>query len=161
MGSMVPHCSHITRKRGIYTYRRRLPRPLRGEVALSLGTDKFRAAEALSLSLDAAFEAFFKMHGMTDFDVQATLRTYLRAKLAKMRVKHLTTPHGRPVHSAELYGHPTAADADLAGLNHQIRQMKADIRRRDVRAIDHIADGLAGGAEVTKAQWMELALGVL
>lgn len=161
MGLMVPHCSHITRKRGTYTYRRRLPRPLRGEVALSLGTDKFRVAEALTASLDVAFDAFFENHGMADFDVQATLRTYLRAKLARMREKHLTTPRGQPVHSAELYGYSTPAEADLAGLNHQIRQMKADIRRRDVRAIDQIADGLTGGTEVTKAQWMELALGVL
>ena len=50
MGLMVPQCSHITRKRGIYTYRRRLPRPLQGEVALSLGTDKFRVAEAFDES---------------------------------------------------------------------------------------------------------------
>ncbi|KAF0121743.1 MAG: hypothetical protein FD152_3761 [Xanthobacteraceae bacterium] len=96
MGSMVPQCSHITRKRGIYTYRRRLPRPLRGEVALSLGTDKFRFAEALSVSVDLAFATFFETNGMTDFDVQATLRTYLRSMLERMRASISPRPTGGP-----------------------------------------------------------------
>lgn len=160
MRSVVPHCSHITRKRGIYTYRRRLPRPLRGEVALSLRTDKFRLAQALSMSLDEAFESFFETHGMTDFDVQATLRAYLRAKMAKRREMYLTAPYSRPGASVGPYGQ-VSAEAELDGLDHQIRQMKSDIRRRDVRSIDQIADSLADGAELPKAVWMELALGVL
>lgn len=90
MGSMVPRYSHITRMRGICTHRRRSPRPWLGEEALSFGTDRFRFAEALSMSLDLAvatfFEWFFETHGMTDFDGEATLPTHLRSRLERMRV---------------------------------------------------------------------------
>ena len=67
MGSALPQCSHIslrsgrvevahlTRKRGIYYWRRRLPVRLCGEVSLSLGTRRFRVAEHLAAMLDARF----------------------------------------------------------------------------------------------------------
>jgi hypothetical protein len=161
MGSMIPQCSHITRKRGIYTYRRRLPRPHRGEVALSLGTTKFRPAEALASILDEAFVAFFETCEMSGFDVQAVLRTYLRDKIERLRRKHFETPYGEPVHVRQIDGHPNAIAADFAALDHQIKQMKMDIRRRDIRSVDTIADRLAGDAAVSQLERTELALGVL
>jgi site-specific recombinase XerD len=53
---MLPQCSHITRKRGIYYYRRRLPGATKSELALSLRTRMFPEAQWLSQRLDGAFE---------------------------------------------------------------------------------------------------------
>ena len=70
---------------------------------------------------------------MNDFDVQATLRGYLRAKLAKRREMFLTSTYSQREPSLGLKRRDTSAEDELAGLDHQIRQMKADIRRRDGR----------------------------
>jgi len=52
---MFPQCSHITRKRGIYHYRRRLPAHPTRELTLSLRTRCFREAEWLAAKLDEVF----------------------------------------------------------------------------------------------------------
>src|SRR5215467_5927078 len=51
---MLPQCSHVTRKRGIY-YSRRLPGHRNGEVALSLRTRFFREAQWLAARMDIEF----------------------------------------------------------------------------------------------------------
>ena len=56
------HCSgfHLTRKRNVYYWRRRLPGWPRGaEVAVSLGTRRFREAEHLAALADEAFGKAF------------------------------------------------------------------------------------------------------
>ncbi|WP_328805645.1 site-specific integrase [Sabulicella rubraurantiaca] len=83
----LPQCSHITRKRGVYYWRRRLPGTPRGEVALSLRTRRYREAEHLASRLDMAFGAAWRRAkasvsasaGKTDLN--AILREYLREKL--------------------------------------------------------------------------------
>ena len=52
---MLPQCSHITKKRGVYYYRRRIPKCPNREVALSLRTRIFRVAECLATELDQEF----------------------------------------------------------------------------------------------------------
>jgi len=49
---MLPQCSHITRKRGVYYYRRRLPGDAKREIAVSLRTRMFREAQWLAAKLD-------------------------------------------------------------------------------------------------------------
>lgn len=56
MVTMLPQCSHITRKRRVYYYRRRLPKPFIGEVAISLRTKVFLEADWLSQCLNVAFD---------------------------------------------------------------------------------------------------------
>lgn len=51
----LPQCSHISRKRGVYYYRRRLGCGLSGEVTVSLRTTTFREAEWLARQLDDEF----------------------------------------------------------------------------------------------------------
>lgn len=71
---MLPHCSHITRKRGVFYYRRRFPMPLKGEVALSLRTRKFRKAEFLAAALNMRLQACVNVC-MTDYaKITAVLR---------------------------------------------------------------------------------------
>lgn len=48
---MLPHCE----KRGVYYYRRRIPKCPNREVALSLHTRMFRVAEGLATELDQEF----------------------------------------------------------------------------------------------------------
>ena len=81
---MLPQCSHITRKRGIYYYRRRLPKPLCGEIAVSLRTKIFLEADWLSQCLDRAFER--ALQRMTESsnqlaDIGGIAKQYLREAL--------------------------------------------------------------------------------
>src|SRR5258706_8360889 len=98
---MLPQCSHITRKRGIYAYRRRLPRPHRGEIAISLGTPGFWLAQAMAEVLDRTFDWFLARQSMSQFDTKATLRAYLLDELRRLRNRHLATPYCQPVHAVE------------------------------------------------------------
>jgi site-specific recombinase XerD len=82
---MLPQCSHITRKRGVYYYRRRLPKPFLGEIAVSLRTKVFLEADWLSQHLDHAFEQAL-LHSMTDSsnrraDIAGIAKQYLRDAL--------------------------------------------------------------------------------
>lgn len=81
---MLPQCSHITRKRGVYYYRRRLPKPFLGEIAVSLRTKDFLEANWLSRGLDRAFESVFQR--MTESshrraDIADIAKQYLRDAL--------------------------------------------------------------------------------
>ena len=81
---MLPQCSHITRKRGVYYYRRRLPKPFFGEIAVSLRTKAFLEAAWLSQRLDSAFER--ALQGMTETsdtraDIAEIAKQYLRESL--------------------------------------------------------------------------------
>lgn len=81
---MLPQCSHITRKRGIYYYRRRLPKPLSGEIAVSLRTKTFLEADWLSQCLDRAFDRALRR--MTESsnkrsDIAHMAKQYLRRAL--------------------------------------------------------------------------------
>jgi uncharacterized protein DUF6538 len=74
---MLPQCSHITKKRGVYYYRRRIPKCPNREVALSLRTRMFRAAEYLATELDQEFRRLTE-HVTTDdkIDLTPILRNY-------------------------------------------------------------------------------------
>src|SRR5689334_17026010 len=76
---MLPQCSHITRKRRVYYYRRRLPKPFTGEVAISLRTKVFLEADWLSQRLDVAFNQV--LHRMSE--------TTRPADIAKIAQDHL------------------------------------------------------------------------
>lgn len=78
-------CSHITRKRGIYYYRRRLPKPFFGEIAISLHTKDFLQADWLSQRLDSVFErVLLRMTDSSDHrtDIAEIAKQYLRDSLA-------------------------------------------------------------------------------
>jgi hypothetical protein len=80
---MLPQCSHITRKRGVFYFRRRLPKPLSGEITLSLRTRVFREAAWLTHTLDAAFARVLRR--MTDdknpAEISRIVQQYLRDHL--------------------------------------------------------------------------------
>ena len=80
---MLPQCSHITRKRGVYYYRRRLPRDTKAEVTVSLRTRHFRQAQWLAAKLDRAFREVIASvsENKKTQDVQRIAREYLKDKL--------------------------------------------------------------------------------
>ncbi len=83
MRSTLPQCSHITRKRGVFYWRKRLPHPQRGEVTVSLRTRNYRQAEHRAGILTRAFEgALTRAMGDVAGDkakLNAILRDYMRA----------------------------------------------------------------------------------
>lgn len=82
-----PQCSHITRKRGIYHCRRRLPGRARGEVSLSLRTRRYREAGHRAALVDVAFrEAWGRALSEAEAkgtDLGPILRDYLREALER------------------------------------------------------------------------------
>lgn len=156
---MLPQCSHITRKHGVYYYRRRLPFPFAGEVAVSLRTSNYRVAEDAAQTLNRSFQEFFSAPPMSDFDLQTTLRSYLRNHLAALREKHLLTAPRQPVHLTPAPGRDRKTD--MAALDHQLRQLRSDLRQRDVRSVEHIIAQLAGNITLSELLRIELGLGIL
>jgi site-specific recombinase XerD len=79
---MLPQCSHITRKRGIYYYRRRLPQHPTRELTLSLRTRCFREAEWLAAKLDEEFTSIMSsLRNNGQADIQKVAREYLKGVL--------------------------------------------------------------------------------
>jgi hypothetical protein len=79
---MLPQCSHITRKRGVYHYRRRLPQPSTRELTLSLRTRCFREAEWLAVKLDQEFAKIMSVKkDEQPADIQRIAREYLKDAL--------------------------------------------------------------------------------
>ena len=72
--------TRLTRKDGVYYYRRRLPGPDRTDVAVSLGTRNFREAEHLAEGLDLLYSRTVKT--VTDpSELRTILRNFLREEL--------------------------------------------------------------------------------
>ena len=92
---MLPQCSHITRKRGVYYYRRRLPGATKGEVALSLRTRMFREAQWLAAKLDQEFWGIMASvsGNKNTADVDRIAREYLRDKLDHDMKLREASPH--------------------------------------------------------------------
>ncbi len=156
----LTQCSHIARKRGVYYFRRRLPHPHRGDVALSLSTRNFRTAEYLAELLASAFEELVA-HSMSTLDLQPILSEYLRERLAFARSKLLKTPYGRAAFNSSADRYASPVDADVAAAEHMIEQFKEDLRKRDGRSIEPVMKRLADAKGVPEDQHHELSLGML
>ena len=96
MRSLFPHGSHITRKRGVYCYRRRLPAPLAGEVLVSLSTRRYREAEHRAELLDAGFEGALRRAVSEAEKTDAALAPILRQELKSFLQQDLERRMGRP-----------------------------------------------------------------
>jgi hypothetical protein len=92
---MLPQCSHITRKRGVYYYRRRLPQHPTRELTLSLRTRSFREAQWLAAKLDEEFTVIMssvKNHEQPA-DIQRIAREYLKSRLETDMELRVDSPH--------------------------------------------------------------------
>lgn len=139
------NCSHIAEKRGVFYYRRRLPAPHTGDLALSLRTRDYRAAVRLSRLLNAAFETVCMSTPVTRPDLAAILRSYLSEQLEEDRSRHLTAKAGQPVYALKgtydaLQVTPQMADRDILAF-HRSRYADA-IADRDIREVARHTDHL-------------------
>src|SRR5258708_3814785 len=123
---MLPQCSHITKKRGVYYYRRRIPKNPNREVVLSLRTRVFRVAECLAGGLDQEFRRL--MQGMTtddQTDIAAILRNYLKRRLDFDMERRAETPH------APMFGPPepgrSHANVDLEWIENELAGARGEL----------------------------------
>ncbi|QEX23354.1 integrase [Hypericibacter adhaerens] len=157
--------SHVTKKRGVYYYRRRLPSPHGGEVALSLGTTNYREAEHQAAMLDKAFNEL--MQTMTTntpkppADLQVIVRDYLKTALQADFEQHLRAPTGQPVYQLDSYADEDPIDADLTIIDHLIGEAAEALARRDVRSVAATVDRLMAEHGLPVEQRPALAMGVL
>lgn len=127
---MLPQCSHITRKRGVYYYRRRLPGATKGEVALSLRTRMFREAQWLAAKLDQEFRGIMASvsGNKNTADVDRIAREYLRDKLDHDMRPRETSPR-EAVYAK--YAEPGSSFAeDLRWVETELDTAKTELRER-------------------------------
>lgn len=172
MGSALPQCSHIgmrparvevahlTRKRGIYYWRRRLPARLGGEVSLSLGTRGFRMAEYLAAMLDGEFLRVVAT--VTDLpQLRSILRTYLDEWLAADTQQRLATTPGKPVYGGRVTEEADEVDADLEAVADALGDAREALARRDYRSVARAVGNLIEQHGIPEDQRNALAQGVL
>lgn len=157
---MLPHCSHITTKRGWYYYRRRLPRPYCGEIALALRTVNYREAQHLATVLDQAFARSIRSKtSMTN--LQNVLRDYLRQALEDDLDQHHRTPAGRPVYTVLRDKYEDPIDADANCIDYLLSETREALARRDIRSIAGKVDRLMEHYGLPLEMRVPFALGVL
>ncbi len=133
MRYLFPHGSHITRKRGIYCYRRRLPLPVAGEVLVSLRTRRYREAEHRAGLLDVGFEEALRLAmneaEKTGAALAPILRQFLKNVLQQDLEDRLERPPGHPVYAYWWQpGDPeTVTEADLRAIRDERSSLRYDI----------------------------------
>jgi hypothetical protein len=126
---MLPQCSHITKKRGVYYYRRRIPKTPDSEVTLSLHTRIFRVAECLATGLDQEFRRLTQNVTKDDpVDLAVILRNYLKRRLAFDMRERVETPH------APMYGvaepDRSHASVDLEWIEGELASARSELAGR-------------------------------
>jgi integrase len=169
----------------VFYWRRRLPRPLAGEVALSLRTRHFREAEHRAALLDAAFpEALRRVATMKDCPegrVRQVVRDYLRAELRKEEGAEpyirfaLPLPAGpadRPDdalgHWSDVFGPAGRPDHPVAALIHttldrigaRLREPDTALAQDDAASVADTVDRLMRAHGLPEACRSLLAIGV-
>ena len=165
VATMLPQCSHITRKRGVFYYRRRLPKPLTGELALSLRTRAFREAEWLARVLDAAFPRMLRrMNDAKNLaDINRIAREYLRDELdfdMKLRAKASQTPVYGYLYFNEDASRPDPVAADLLWIDLELETAEKKLAKRLYEERRGIIDRLMDEYQVPEDQWNDLAFAI-
>jgi site-specific recombinase XerD len=126
---MLPQCSHITLKRGVYHYRRRLPRHPTREVTLSLRTRSFREAQWLAAILDREFrKIMISLKYERPADIQRIAREYLKGKLDHDMETRSASAHVG-VYSRSTEPNRIVAD-DLEWIEGELQTAKTELRER-------------------------------
>lgn len=156
---MFPQCSHITKKRGVFYYRRRIPNTHKCEVVLSLRTRVFRVAECLADGLDQEFRRLIQ--GVTDdnTDLAAILRTYLKQRLDRDMWRRTETPH------APMFGSPmpgrSHASVDLEWIDHELAVARGELAGRAFNHQRPLIDEVMEAHSVPEQYRNALAHGIL
>jgi hypothetical protein len=152
--------SHLTRKDGIYYYRRRLPDHLGTDVALSLGTRNFREAEHSAEALDLIYRR--TVNSVTSpADLRTILRAYLESALEDDTTMRLTAPRGRPVYGGREDDHHSPVDVDLETVAHCLSEAQEALAERNFKSVDANVCRLVKQHGLPESARSALAYGVL
>lgn len=153
---------HVARKRGVYYFRRELPEPLSGEIAVSLSTRAYREAEYLAEALTELFN-----HSIHTVSSPTELRTILRAcvdeQLAEDAEARLTAPPGLSLYTdgIRVDPHRTAQDVDREIISLVLADAAEALAGRDFQSVAGSVDGLMKVHGIPEGQRNALAHGIL
>lgn len=166
MAKTLPQCSHITRKRGIFYWRRRLPRQCGNEIALSLRTRHFREAEHSAALLDRTLEAALRRcdvltapaNGMT---INAILRQHLGDALASDRKNRIAARPYSCLYATQPALGRSAKDTDVEVLDGLASAASEALANRDKDRVRAKVAQLAETHGIAPEFHDELAIGLL
>lgn len=152
---------HVTRKRGVYYFRRRLPGCGIGEIALSLQTRNFRAAEWLAGLLSREFDRIVTKMSTDKNRIAEALRKYLEVWLAEDQTRWLGATAGRPVYAWDFEEGNDPVAADLAAIEQDIKDARLDAAQRNLGAVSEAADEIITQNGLSPADHAAIAYGIL
>ena len=160
--SPFPPCSHLACKRGVFHYRRKLPKTHGGELTLALRTVNYREAAYRVGLLDRLFNRVLRRQSNM-VDLKAILRQQLAEALAADLDQHLSA---RPWHTVYLKGphlddDRTPVDADLDFIDGWLEDAQEQLVHRDTSLVAKDAAELSERYGIPIEQHRDLALGLL
>ena len=157
---MLPQCSHITRKRGVYYYRRRLPKPLTGGMAL-------RSAPGVSCE-PSGWRTSLTLCLHEPSKECLTTRTRLKSPASSISGSGIiwttiwldgSQLRHSPVYASVDDGEDPVA-ADLAWVDAELDAAKAELTERLYEYQRPLIDYLMEEHKLPEEQWKELAFAV-
>jgi hypothetical protein len=152
----------LSRKRGVYYFRRQLPEPLSGEIAVSLSTRNYRGAEHLAEVLNSAFLTAVRS-SPTAADLRAVLRLYLEEALAEDTRARLMLPAGLPVYglgqAAPSGRDPVAMDEAVVAV--ALSEARRALAARDFPSVQDTVTALLAEHGLPDSSTNALAYGIL
>jgi integrase len=155
-----PQCSHITRKRGVYYFRQRLPAPGMGEVAISLHTRNFREAEHLATELSLASNRLFSVVMYDRAKVAAVLRAERLKMMDIARRRVLASAYGL-ADGHERHERDRKTLEDVRVLKNAIGLQEDALRTRDLRGPEPVIRRLMVENNIPEEAFAEMGLGFL
>ncbi len=130
---MLPQCSHITTKRGMYYYRRRLPVSAGGEICLSLRTKQYRIAYQLTMLLGPLFNRIVRVPMSDPRKLHDTINKYMREEIDRYYIRWKNTPAFSPAFGTIENSYEDAVAADVDELKLLKWGILDDLKNRDLR----------------------------
>lgn len=147
----------MSRKRGRFYYRRRIPKT-DSEVTVALRTCDYREAQHLCKLLDRIFIRCFAMH--PPLDLHAILRRELVLAIEHDRQRHIATPYGMPVYAYDVDDDGDPMTADLQQVDADISDARRSLALRETVGIEEWVDEVMSKHGLTPELRAELALGL-
>jgi len=157
---MLPQCSHITRKRGVFYYRRRIPGQPRREVTVSLRTRQLCLARWLAAGLDHEFGRIIASVNETKktVDIQSIARQYLKQRLDSDMEVRIGSPNVG-VYSRSRDRGRIVAD-DLEWIDGELATAQTELAERLYEHQRSLLDELMAQYGVAEEQREELAFAI-
>lgn len=167
MAGTLPQRSHnrfsrLTKKRGVYYFRRRLRERDSGEVAVSLRTRKYREAEHLAASLDEVFGACV-LTMSSRAELTRVLQNHLQQLIAAYDDHRVAATPGKPLYTTLPAGDVDTdpVDADLEVLSDLVTDARERYARRDFTRVNRAVDVLMAEHKFPADLRNDLALGLI